>query len=62
MDRDQYRAWLQQVSACDSLAALTALREEVARLPLGNERHQKLLNLSDHRWRVLPLAGYRFAA
>jgi hypothetical protein len=61
MDRDTYRAWLQQVSACDSFAALDALWQEVVRLPPGNERFQKLLNLSDSRWRILPLAGYRAA-
>lgn len=35
------------------------LWEEVARLPVGNEQYQKLLDLLAHRYRVLPFMGYR---
>jgi hypothetical protein len=59
MEREARMAWLARVSAVSDSTALTVLCEEVARLPVGNERYQRLLDLLDHRYRVLPFMGYR---
>jgi hypothetical protein len=58
-DWDARMAWLARVSAVESLTALKVLWEEVARLPVGNEQYQRLLDLLAHRYRVLPVVGYR---